>query len=193
MSSQPKSPCTPEQYLELERKAEYRSEYYAGETFAMAGATRAHILITGNIAREVSLALRDRPCEVYANEMRVQIGRSRAYVYPDLVVACGEPQFTDSFLDTLTNPILIIEVLSKSTEGYDRGFKSEQYRTIDSLREYALVSTAKEHIELYTRQEDGRWLLSEVSGRDSEVRFASIGCVLKLGSAYEKVDLTKSG
>ena len=151
MPSQPKSPFTPEEYLEIERKAEYRSEYYMGETFAMAGATRAHILITGNIARDLSLALRDRTCEVYANEMRVQVEMSRAYVYPDLVVACGEPQFTDSFLDTLTNPILIIEVLSKSTEGYDRGFKSEQYRTIDSLREYALVSTTKEHIELYTR------------------------------------------
>src|ERR1700750_1609066 len=123
MSTQPNRYLTPEEYLSIERKAEGRSEYLKGEMFAMVGASRAHNLIVTNLTRELSQQLKGKPCEVYPNDMRVRIPAMGLYTYPDVVVACGTPLFEDDHVDTLLNPTLIVEVLSESTESYDRGKK----------------------------------------------------------------------
>src|SRR6266498_1001389 len=127
MSQQVKSYVSPEEYLRLERQSEYKSEYLNGEIFAMTGASRKHNLITTNISREISQQLKPRPCEVYAVDMRVKVRATGLYTYPDIAVVCGEPQFEDDYIDTLLNPTLLIEVLSQSTERYDRIAKSSYY------------------------------------------------------------------
>src|SRR5258707_36170 len=137
MSAQPQARLTPEQYLEIERAAsEVRSEYYRGRMSAMAGASYKHVLITGNLSRGLGKALKKSQCAVGANDLRMRVSPEGLYTYPDVVVVCGEPKFADDWTDTLLNPVLLIEVLSPSTEAYDRGFKSAQYRTLESLQEY---------------------------------------------------------
>jgi len=135
MSAQPQPRLTPEQYLEIERAAQFRSEYYNGRMYAMSGGTHMHALIIGNLARELGNSLKKRPYLVTTSDLRVLVQRGGLYTYPDIVVACGDPRYEDNRLDTLLNPILLVEVLSPSTEAYDRGFKSRQYRTIESLQE----------------------------------------------------------
>jgi len=180
---------TPEEYLALEREAEYKSEYFAGEIFAMAGATRRHNLIGVNLGRELSLRLRDEPCETYVGDMRVQVEATGLYTYPDVVVVCGEPQFADAAEDTLLNPTLIVEILSPSTEAYDRGRKFAQYQRLASLREYVLVAQDQPRVERYVRQPDGsQWLLSTVTGQDGFAPLASVGCELPLAEVYARVD-----
>lgn len=174
------------EYLEQERKSEFRSEYIAGRVFARSGASRRHNLITGNLNREISLQLRNRPREVYASAMRVKIPAAKIYTYPDIVALCGEPQLEDATLDTLLNPAVIIEVLSDSTEAYDRGAKFEHYRRIESLREYVLVAQNKIHVELYRRQ-NSLWVLSDV---DDTLLIPSIDCSVNVAAIYEKVELT---
>jgi Uma2 family endonuclease len=140
VSTQPKVRITPQEYLALERKAEIKSEYFDGEMFAMSGATREHTKIVVNLITELNNQFADRPCEVYALDLRTKVSPTGLYTYPDIAAICGEPEFEDAHMDTLTNPQLIIEVLSDSTESYDRGRKFAHYRTIDSLLEYVLVS-----------------------------------------------------
>jgi Uma2 family endonuclease len=187
MSSQPTTYLTPEEYLAMERKAEYKNEYIDGEIVAMTGASRKHNLIAVNIAREISQQLRGRPCETYSSDMRVRVPSARLYTYPDIVVACGEPQFEDDYVDTLLNPTLIIEVLSESTELYDRGKKFGFYRTIESLAEYLLIAQDERQIEQFVRQSDERWLLSEHRSPEATVELASIQCFLELREVYDKV------
>jgi len=189
MSSQPKTYLTPEEYLAIERRNEYKSEYIDGEMVAMTGASRRHNLIAVNISRDVSQQLRSRPCESYAGDMRVRIPATRAYMYPDVVVVCGEPQFEDDYVDTLLNPTALVEVLSDSTERYDRGRKFGYYRTIESLAEYVLVAQDECRVEQYTKQPDGRWLLTDHRSPDAVVELASIQCALRLSEGYEKVAL----
>jgi Uma2 family endonuclease len=189
VSTQPKTFLTPEQYLEIERKAEYKSEYYRGEMFAMAGASRAHNLLAGHLVRDLSQQLRAKPCELYPSDMRVRVGSTGLYTYPDVVVVCGEPQFGDNQPDTLLNPTLLVEVLSSSTEAYDRGRKFQKYQTIDSLREYLMVASDCVSADLYTRQVDGRWLLTSVTRLEDTIELQSIGCSLTLSDLYEKIDL----
>jgi Uma2 family endonuclease len=189
MSSQPTTYLTPEEYLAIERKAQSKSEYINGEMLARTGANRKHNLIVVNIAGEISQQLKGRPCEGYANDMRVRVPSTRLYTYPDLAVVCDEPRFEDDYLDTLLNPTLIIEVLSESTEGYDRGKKFGFYRTIPSLAEYLLVAQDEQRIEQYARRQDGRWLLSEYSSTDDVIELASIECRLALKEVYDKVVL----
>src|ERR1017187_5873973 len=168
MSTLPKTYLTPEQYLEIERKAEFKSEYYQGEMFAMAGARWAHNLILLNLASELRQQLRSRPCSVTSSDMRVRVNAKGLYTYPDVVVVCGEPQFLDERRDTLLNPTLIVEVLSESTEQYDRGRKFEHYRPLESLAEYLLVSSERVSVERYTRQPDGSWnYIAKASLEDS--------------------------
>jgi Uma2 family endonuclease len=190
MSSQPTAYLPPEEYLAIERKAETKSEYVNGEIVAMTGASREHNLVVVNIAGEIRQQLRGRPCEMYANDMRVRVPSTRLYTYPDLVVVCDEPQFEDDYLDTLLNPTLIIEVLSESTEGYDRGKKFGFYRTIPSLAEYLLIAQDEHRIEQYAKQPDGRWLLSEYRSADDVAELAAIQCQLALKEVYDKVVLT---
>ncbi len=179
---------TAQEYLELERQAEYKSEFVDGEIFALAGATRAHNLIVLNCGAELRRQL-TQTCEAYPGDMRVQLAKSTRYFYPDVVVTCGEPQFTGQVEDTLTNPTLVIEVLSSSTESYDRGEKFKQYRTVDSLQTYVLISQHQPLIEVFERQEDGHWLLGEYEGLKESAPLPSIGCELLLREVYSRIDL----
>jgi Uma2 family endonuclease len=179
---------TTREYLELDRAAERKSEFLAGEMFAMAGASEAHNLIVANLVSEIRNQLRGKPCRVYPSDMRVRVEDEMHYAYPDVTALCGRPEFEDDRRDILLNPQVIIEVLSPSTEGYDRGRKFLQYRKLASLTEYLLVSQEARRIEKYERQPDGRWLLSEAEGKASRVEIQSIGCSLLLSDVYEKVE-----
>ena len=193
MSSPNPSFVTPREYLELERKSEIRSEYIAGRIFVMSGASRRHNLIAVNLSREVSSQLRGKPCEAYVSDMRVKVAPTGMYTYPDIVAVCGEPRFEDAQVDTLLNPTVIIEVLSESTEAYDRGEKFAHYRRLETLREYVLVAQDKVRIEHYRRQEGGEWVLSEVSDAASTLHLPSIDCHVGVGAIYEKVEFEPVG
>ena len=183
------SDLTPEEYLALERKATTKSEYLDGRMYAMSGASRAHNLILGNIFGGFHAQLRERACEVYANDMRVKVSPTGAYTYPDVVAVCDEPLFEDTSFDSLLNPTVLVEVLSPSTEAYDRGEKFAHYRQIDSLREYVLVSQDCVRVEHYLRQGE-QWLLTEFSALDELLYLASIACELSLGEIYAKVQFS---
>jgi Uma2 family endonuclease len=178
---------TPEQYLELDRQAECRSEYVNGEILAMAGASREHNLVVTNLVRELSTRLRSKPCETYSNDMRVKVSPVR-YTYPDVVVACEEPQFEDGRLDTLLNPIVVMEVLSPSTEADDRSWKFAHYRRLPTLQDYVLLSQNQPFVEHYTRQSDSLWTLAELVGLEAVLRLPSLGCELPLSDIYERVE-----
>lgn len=179
---------TPEEYLALERSAEFKSEYIDGRIVALAGAPDAHITISLNIQGELRTRFRERACRSWANEMRVQIEGGRRYTYPDVVALCDEERFLDGVMDTLTNPTLIVEVLSPSTEAYDRGEKFEHYRSIETLQEYVLVAQDRVLVERFVRQ-GTFWVLSTFSSLDEEVELPSIGCTIPLREIYEKVKL----
>lgn len=176
---------TPAEYLAWEREQPDKHEYLAGEVFAMAGATREHNLVVGNVVGELRTLLRSRPCEVYPSDMRVRVSATGLYAYPDATVVCGKPDLETSDLDTLLNPTVLVEVLSPSTEAYDRGRKFEQYRTLPSLRDYVLVSSTDVLVEHFARQPDGAWLLREhrAGGRAA----LSIGVELAVDELYLKV------
>ncbi len=188
MSTQSKPYLTPEQYLEIERKAEFKSEYYQGEMFAMAGAKVAHMQIVANAVGELRQLLRKKPCQPVSNDMRVCVTPGGLYTYPDVVVVCGKPEFLDSEVDTLLNPTVIIEVLSPSTEAYDRGQKFKLYRTLGSLAEYLLLSSREVSAELFTRQPDDQWLLSAKSSLEDSIHLKSLDCRLLLSDLYERVE-----
>src|SRR3989442_732099 len=173
MTAAAKTSVTPEQYLALERQAETKSEYFAGEIFAMAGASPEHSIITVNLTRELSSQLLERPCQVYSSDMKVRVTED-LYVYPDVSVVCGEAQFAGEEREVLLNPTLIVEVLSPSTEAWDRGGKFEQYRQRESLQEYVLIAQGRPHVERYARQADGQWLVTEVNGLEAVPALPSI-------------------
>jgi Uma2 family endonuclease len=185
MSTQPTPFITPEEYLEIERKAESKSEYYKGEVFAMAGASRAHNRIVGNLIGQFYQQLRNSTCEAYPSDMRVQV--SDAYLYPDVSVVCGESRLADGQFDNLINPTLIVEVLSPSTEAYDRIVKFELYQGIESLQQYLMVSADRLEMDLCTRQSDGTWLLSKLTQWHDAADLRSIGCRLAAADVYENV------
>lgn len=187
MTSANPDTLTPEEYLEIERKATVRSEYIAGRMFAMSGASRRHNLITGNVAGELRNQLKGRPCEVYSSDMRVKVSSTGLYTYPDVVAVCSEPRLEDDHFDTLLNPAVIVEVLSDSTEAYDRGEKFAQYRRLQSLREYVLVAQNKMRVERFARQTD-QWVFSELNDPADSLRLPSLGCTLSLGDIYQRVD-----
>jgi Uma2 family endonuclease len=189
MAVQHASGFTQQEYLSIERKRETRSEFIGGQIVAMTGASRAHNLIVTNVIGELRQQLKDKPCEIYSNDMRVKIAVADVYTYPDAVVVCGDPQFEDAFVDTLLNPTLIVEVLSESTESYDRGRKSGFYRTIESLAEYLLIAQDEYKIEQYVRQPDARWLLSDIRSADSSLWLPSIQCTLALREIYDRIPL----
>jgi Uma2 family endonuclease len=173
-----------EEYLAFERSSEIKHEFLSGHVYAMAGATREHNLITGNIAGELRLQLRGKPCETYSNDMRVRISRTALYTYPDVVVVCGTPLFLDDHRDTLINPLLIIEVLSPSTEGYDRGEKFKYYRSIESFSEYMLIAQDKIAADHFVKQ-DNIWTIREV---EQEIRLITIPCLLNFSDIYDRVE-----
>ena len=191
MSSVPKRRLTPQEYLAIERNADCKSEYYDGEMFAMAGAKRWHNLIAGNVAKRLGLQLDDRQCEVYASDMRVKVSPTGMYTYPDVVIVCGEPHFEDRHLDTLTNPTVIVEVLSESTEAYDRGDKFAHYRRLESLTDYVLISQDKMRVEHYVRYGEAgkQWVLTEINDPNDTLNLTSLDCAISLRDIYEKVQL----
>ena len=188
MSSQRKTLISPEDYLTIERKSEVKHEYFAGEMFAMVGASKRHNLITANIIRVLGNQLLNRPCNVYPSDMRVKISATGKYTYPDVVVACEEERFDDAENDTLLNPVVIIEVLSDSTEAYDRGKKFEHYQSIESLTEYLLVAQDPYRIEQYIRQSNREWRYSEYHNAEDIVKVNVISCDLTLSDVYAKVE-----
>lgn len=174
------------EYLTSERAAELKHEYISGEVVAMAGATREHILITGNIAQRLRNQLEGKPCETYSNDMRVR-ATPTTYVYPDVVVVCDEPQFEDSESDILLNPTVVIEVLSKSTEARDRGEKFSDYRANKNVREIIFVSQHRPRVEQYVRQANDEWIFHDVTDPAGLITLASIECTLSLAEIYERV------
>jgi Uma2 family endonuclease len=178
---------TPEQYLEIERHAETRSEFLDGEAFAMTRGSFEHNVIVGNLVGELRQQLKRRPCRVCPSDLRVHVPATGLYTYPDVVVVCGDPQFRDEHLDTLLNPTLLVEVLSPTTEAYDRGKKFEHYRSLESLSEYLLVSQEAPRVEHYLRQDGNRWLLTAVTGLDAVLALPTIQCELALSEIYDKV------
>jgi Uma2 family endonuclease len=187
MSAQTLPNLTPTEYLHWEREQETRHEYYQGEIFAMTGASRAHNLICLNIGAQLHAQTRDRPCEIYLSDMRVQVAATGLYTYPDIVALCEPPQFEDAAVDTLLNPALIVEILSESTEPYDRGIKFTHYRNLASLNHYLLVSQNECRVEHYLRQPDNRWLLSEYRDPSDRIPLADLDCHLTLDRMYERV------
>lgn len=188
MATEPTAHFSPEEYLAFERRNEFKSEYLHGQIFAMTGASRRHNLIAGNLFADLHSQLkRNRGCEVFANDMRVRVPVDDMYTYPDVVVTCGEPRFEDGELDTLLNPVLIAEVLSKSTESYDRGNKFASYRTLPSFAEHLIVAQDRVHVEHSVRETDGRWTLTETDDLQSSLVLPSIGCTLLLADVYDRV------
>lgn len=187
-SAAAKTRYTPEQYLALERKAEFKSEYFDGFIEAMSGTTRLHNLVAGNLLREIGNQLKGRPCEVYTADMRVRVSPTGLYTYPDVVAVCGEPRFLDGEFDTLLNPTLIVEVLSPSTEAYDRGGKFAHYRRLESLREYALIAQDRACVERFARRDEG-WVLTEWSGPEAVLQLDSIGCAVALREIYDRTGI----
>ena len=179
---------TPEEYIAAERKATLKSEYLSGEIVAMSGASDTHNLITMNTATALYNQLADRGCRIYASDMRVGISAGVSYFYPDIAVTCDKPRFEDDVFDTLINPQVIIEVLSDSTEAYDRGEKSIRYRQLESLQEYILISQDQVLVEHYRRQ-GKQWILSEFSALEDVLPLTSIEAELSLNQIYRFVDL----
>ena len=188
MSTLSKPNLSPQQYLELERQAERKSEYYRGEMFPMSGARWAHNIAAANAIRELGTQLLGGPCEVCAGNLRVKVGDTGLYTYPDIVVVCGEPHFVDNTLDTLVNPKLLVEILSESTEAYDRVTKLEFYRSIESLSEYLMISSLRMFVDCYTRQPDGAWIYNAKTAPEDSIELKSVNCRLRLTDLYRKVE-----
>lgn len=190
MAVQPKPAYTFDDWLEAERDAlDSRAEYVRGEVFAMTGASEAHNLIVVNTIAALHPQMKGRPCRVYSSDLKLRVDAADAGLYPDLMALCGEREFYGDRRDVIRNPDLIVEVLSDSTEAYTRGDKFAIYRQIPSLKECLLISQHQVRAELFIRQLDNRWLLSDFGGLGDTVPLESIGCTLALAEVYDKVDL----
>lgn len=188
MQAQEQHFYSPEEYLTLEEAAEFRSEYYNGQIFPMAGGTPNHNRIAVNIGSALNVALADQDYDVFISDMRLWIPRVGLYTYPDVMVVAGELEFAEGRKDTIINPLLIVEVLSDSTKNYDRGEKFEFYRTRPSFQEYILVDQYKVRVEHITRTEDRKWLLSEFEDTDAVISLSSISLKISLSTIYKKVN-----
>jgi Uma2 family endonuclease len=182
---------TPEEYLAVERIADTKSEYLEGMIYAMVGASSAHNIITFNLAGLLWTQLKRNSCHGFSNDMKVQTSDEGLYAYPDLTIACGKPRFRDEKNDVLLNPKIIIEVLSPSTEDYDRGKKFALYKRIESLTDYLLIAQDRAHIEHHRKNEDGDWLERDAFGLSASVNIASIECSLPLAEVYDGVNLDR--
>jgi Uma2 family endonuclease len=192
MFSLPKHRYSAEEYLALDRKADYKSEYVAGEIFAMGGAPPKHVLIAGNTAREFGNRLRDTNCQVYSADLRIQADANNAYHYPDVVVVCGRPEYRDSRRDTVTNPLVIVEVLSPATRNYDRGDKFAHYRRLGSLREYILIDQEACHVEHFVRKE-GLWEFSESDDFQGSLVIPTLDIAIAMKEIYAKLEFLDDG
>ncbi len=183
---------SPEEYLAAERESLEKHEYFEGEIFLMAGSSRKHSLIASNINASLNIQLKRRDCEVHTSDMRVHIPKTGLFTYPDVLVVCGKPDLLpDTNPDTLINPILIVEVLSASTESYDKSIKFDNYRSLKSLREYVLVSQDAKKVMRYTKQSDESWVLMDFIGDPTKIALSSIDCVLVMEDIYDKVEFAE--
>ncbi len=184
---------TPAEYYSLERDAEYKSDYYQGEIFATAGGTIRHSAICTNLSGELRSRLKGTPCRAYESNLRLKVAATGLRTYPDVSVYCGplEPDPEDPAGETLTNPTVLCEVLSPSTEAYDRGLKAGNYRRISSLEAYVLVAQDSVSIELHERQPNGDWLLHDVRGLDQSLKITAINITLPLSEIYDGVDFAE--
>ncbi len=188
MQSQPARAYRFEDYLAVEREsAGVRHEYVEGQVFAMTGGSYEHNLITANLAGELRQQLKPGPCAVLSSDMRIRIETADACAYPDVSVLCGDPVFHDQRRDVLTNPTLIAEVLSPSTEAYDRGAKFALYRRLPSLRHYLLIAQGQVAVDVFTRQADGRWLLDAFTDAEAVIALEGPDCRLRLSEVYDRV------
>ena len=181
-----------EEYLIQERAADYKSEYCNGEIFAMAGASRRHCLISTNVLGELRGRLRGKGCTPYGSDLRIEVPTTGLFTYPDVSVICEQPGFSAHDDETVTNPTLLVEVLSDSTEAYDRGGKFANYRTLGSLREYVLVSQKEPLVEVFFRLDDGTWKLTPVSGLHATARLQSLEIELPLAEIFYNVQFPDS-
>ncbi len=179
-------------YLEIERAAHCKSEFFDGEMFAMAGGTLQHSLIGTNVSGEFRARLRGKPCIAFNADLRIKVEATGLYTYPDLSVIGGQPRFVDGEMDTVVNPTVIVEVLSDSTEAYDRGKKFEHYRQVPSLREYLLVNQKEPRLEQFLCQKNGDWLLREISGLDGMLFSPALDVSISLGEIFARVEFFPS-
>jgi Uma2 family endonuclease len=189
MGSPARSYITPDEYLRLESKTESKNEYWNGQIFAMSGASRGHVAIGSNLIAALVPQLLPKGCHVYGSDMRVRAAGGDLYTYPDVSVVCGKGKFEHTILDVLLNPVLIVEILSPSTERYDRVGKFALYSDIESLREYILVSQSTVHVERFLRRPGGKWAKTEALRRNDSIKLASVPAILKLRDVYRQVDL----
>jgi Uma2 family endonuclease len=185
---------TPREYYQLERAAEFRSDFYKGEIFNISGGTSGHSLICANIVREVGNRLKGKLCTVYDSNLRMQVQSNGLRCYPDVSVYCDRLRYDpeDDGVETVTNPTVLVEVLSKSTEAYDRGFKSRSYRTIESLKAYVLASQTTPFVETYIRQQDGTWQFRESACLTASMSIAPIDVNISLAEIYDRVEFGDS-
>jgi Uma2 family endonuclease len=190
MTSVPKEKLTPEEYLALEHSTAEKNEFVDGELRAMGGAGFDHNAIMINTAAELVLRLRGKNCRVMAADLRVKSGSSNSYFYPDIVGFCGDPQLRKEGTDTLLNPVMLLEVLSPTTEGYDRGEKFFHYQQIASLQQYVLVSQLHPRVEIFTRSQGGRWEYEVIASLSEVVRLSSLDVEIPLAEIYRDVNFT---
>ncbi|MFM9837400.1 MAG: Uma2 family endonuclease [Cyclobacteriaceae bacterium] len=188
VSTSQKNIYTEQEYLELERKAEYKSEFFKGEIFAMAGTSNSHNMITVNFLLSLGPKLKDKNCRPFGSDMRIHTPINSLYAYPDISVVCGEKKFLDSVFDTLLNPVFICEVLSRSTADYDTGGKFMRYRSIDSLKEYWVVSSLEYRLQKFVKQANGNWLLSETTNVNDTVEIECLSTDVSLKEIYFEVE-----
>lgn len=188
----PKSGWTEAEYLAFERASDIKHELMDGEVRAMSGANERHNLIVASTLASLFTQLRGKGCKIYPSDMRVRVGLRREFTYPDLSIVCGMPIMADDYNDTLLNPTVIIEVLSASTESYDRGRKFTRYRTIESLQEYILIAQDYVQIERFVRQANNQWLLTDLQRVDGIIELMSVGCTLAAADVYEQVTFENS-
>jgi Uma2 family endonuclease len=181
---------TPAEYLEFERTSETKHEYFDGEVFAMAGAKPNHNLINANLISELRnrIVADESTCRVYPSDQRIKIEAIEKYTYPDLSIACGNIEFDDDSIPSLLNPVVVIEILSESTEAYDRGKKFTHYRLIPSLREYVLVSQDHCQVETYMRRDVGRWIYSSSESLEDKIKIESVDCEISLSEIYRWIE-----
>lgn len=179
---------SPQEYLERERQAAFKSEYLHGRIVAMAGASPMHNRITENLSGELYVQLKSKPCQAFSRDLRVKVTASSAYLYPDIVVVCEPPRYVDTGLETLTNPSVLMEVLSDSTEALDRGEKFALYGQIPELTDYVLISQREPRVEHFARQSDHQWLLTVYTSLSDHLPLPALDCTLRLTDIYDRVD-----
>ena len=180
-----------DEYLAMERASETKHEYYNGEVFAMSGASPAHNDIAYNINRLIAPFLHGKGCKLYGSDFRIHIPENVLFTYPDFCIVCGKAETPDIYTDNLTNPVIIIEILSKTTKDYDRGTKFNLYRSIKTLKEYILIDSTSICIELFIRQEDNSWNLTEFKQLSGSFVISTIGLTLHIQDIYEEVNVNE--